>query len=273
MRRAFTLALYWLLATHPALSACPTVKESAEIDILHLNDTTVHTTFTTAGPRKILAVPINWRSSSYAPVIGVSGGSLSWSRRGTAHQMTSATCFGIGAPCFVDVEVWEADATAPLVSELITASWNAGALAGAMALIAFDGTPLTFDSDVVLPAFNSNASGADSVPSVSGVSTVGPSGLLLSFCEWNTVPGSFCAPPTGWSSIGGASNYQPFNARYMAVNIAALAVASPQSSITVLNTGNATTAWMAFVDALTCDSPPGPNPNPVRRPFAHGWPW
>lgn len=250
------------------------MAETDGIDIAAVNDTFITLpSFTTAGARKILAVPINWRSSSYAAVTGVSGGGLTWTPRGAAHQMTSTTCFGVGSPCFVDVEVWQADAAVPLVAQPITATWSQAALTGAMVVAAFDGSSLVFDSNISLPAYADNPSGADSIPAVTGVSTTAATGLLLSFCEWNTVSGAFCAVPTGWTGIAGASNYQPFPARWMSVSIAGKSVAAPQTGLTVTATGGSTTAWMMFADALTCDTAPPPTPNVVRRPFAHGWPF
>jgi len=272
VRRALSVALCWLLAGQPAWAAC-IKQETARIDIAAIHDTniTIAGYSTALSNQIILAVPMNWRSTTFSAVTSVTDtAGLVWSRRGPAHQMNSSSCFGVGSPCLVDIEVWWARTASPLVGDAITANWGSAVEVGAMFVVAYDGVQApVWDINGSLPTPNSNAAGASSLPSVAGVSTSYPVTQLLAFCEWTAVPGAFCSAPSGFTGVASADNYQPFNARYMATQLADMAVSSPQSSITLTATGAPTLSWFMFADALVCDAVPPPVTSGYPNTWVH----
>lgn len=267
VRRIAVTALIWLLAARPAVAACA-LNATGSSDLPTIGATSISTLspMTTTVPTIVMVWANNWQSGpAYAVVSSVVGAGLTWSRRRQV-QFTSPSsgtngCFGTGAPCFIDNEEWTAAATAPFAGQTVTINFSAGVLAGTLLVTAFGGTSGP-DPAAGLPAVMFNDSGPQSQPTVAGVSTASSPDTLLLWCEYNTVPGSFCSPPTGWAAVGGVTNYQPFNARFVSTSISSLVVAAPQSGASFSALGSPTSSWMMLADALTCGGPPS-----VQAPF------
>lgn len=171
--------------------------------------TSIAATITTTSPAVIIAV-VN--AYNFAPagairtVTGISGGGLTWTKRGATAGQNSGPSFSINQ------EIWWANATGPLTAQAITATMS-GAVSQNLDMIVFavTGSPSPsspWDANGSLPAHTSHMTGVGASMTVTGTTTATKS-MLLAFNAygWNshaqsTIPASYSdvlSPHTGTS--------------------------------------------------------------------------
>lgn len=213
-------------------------------------------------------------------VTGVSGAGLVWTRRNrVAGSTVNCWYVDLSQTCYIDLEEWWAIAPVQLTNAPITVTADSG-LAFANLLM----TPLTipdtaniFDPNVSLPVSVSHIQprvsqgGVETYQTVSGVSTnLNNSRLIFGCASWTDVggfpplPGGFyCnelqSPGSGWHNAN--TNFWNQGNAFIAFGINNAFMMSdrraPQTNVTIptIGTSPVSSTWVAFGDALQCNSP------------------
>lgn len=182
---------------------------------------------------------------SLTSVTSTSG--FAWQRR-SQIQLGPATMQG-HANNYLTVEVWWAYAPTAVTSEVITAHINS--TIDDMTLIAFgvNGcyTSAPWDPNSSLPAYNSQASGSNVSPGVTGVSTDSTKPFMFG-CESNVNGVLVFTVPSGWSNIETKANGGAVLQCHSRADYAALT--AQQSGASFSWTGSTASSYGLIVDAL-----------------------
>ncbi len=282
--RALLLCL--LLAAGPAWAGQPTVDghvalgvQGSAVSSLALSGGNAPVTSLTDDVLVIAAVT---QDAGAITVSTVSGCGLSYALRKRAST-TSVCLNGSINPCTLNEEMWWAHAAGTLSSCTVTVNFSGTASQAGIGWMAVNGTadPTSpWDFNVSLPYQNA---GLFSVPRIVGPINTSPLDLLISFettgrneLEWTP-----CIPSNVWNAnlldvrVGGSISATA------GVQDSAGGLSGFASNLWSVNSANCPTGtstlvgdnWVLIFDALTGTPAPTPSPNPVRRPFAHGWPW
>ena len=191
-------------------------------------------TLTTAQTNDIIIVTVVTNDySAYRTVSSVSGGGLTWARRGTSVQWTDATYKN-------NHEVWWAVAASPLSSVAITATLSASATYATIFAFGVSGADTTtpWDTNGALPASATHLT-PTSLPTVN-VSTSASKTMILGF-ESDTDAAN-CSAGSGYTAIHDADGSNGFAIEYKVVS-------ATQSALAV-NVTTSVTNWAIIGDAL-----------------------
>jgi hypothetical protein len=199
--------------------------------------TTVTLTTTNANDVIIVqAVGVN--ASGAITVSSVTASGLTFTKRKALVFATNDT-----------IELWWAIAAAPLSAKVITVNWSSSVSAANVAALCAFGvsgadTRNPWDPDASLPA---TATGSNSVPTVSGVSTDSPDTILLGLSAELTAltetagSGFTLIDSTTQGAVTAADEYQ--------------VVSGPQSSVSVAFGTTTTASWSMIADAIEAAFP------------------
>ncbi len=196
--------------------------------------------FTSSLANDIVYVVVEVGNGTSTPptVSSVTGGGLTFTQRGALTSLTGTNC--------TRMEIWTAQSTGALTSQVFTANLSASATASFICVLAVHGAfslSSPFDPNAGLPSLSSENNTAPNTT----FNTTSADDLLLSFISG---PGNYSAtntPPTGWTNI---TNFNNFGNNYLLG--AYLSVSAVQSGASV-PWGSAGVTGTLLIDAFTAD--------------------
>ncbi len=189
------------------------------------------------------------RQAPLPSISSVSGGGVTWARRSrTAGTVTGGFSFG---DIFVASETWWAAAPTALTAAPVTITTNSDLAYLIATSVAVSGANLSspWDTSGSLPAVATHLSGADTVPSVAGVTTTNPNDVLFFFDDAFSVISPLLAGPAGFDDLAFSQAIQAFIGLTV-YTATSTKVVSGVVSETLTSTHSPISRWIATADAI-----------------------
>ncbi len=281
LRRALIAGLCWLpwsaWAVSPTIDGTSVNTDSGNVPGAHADISAILTT--SSSPDIIVCSVVVASATLGSPnnLTGCAASGLTFVLRKRYSNDMDSNC-NVPSPCNVNVEIWEAVASATLSAKTITATYTTplclapNFCGSAIVVFGVNGVASTtapHDPSVSLPV--TSFSSGDAHVTSGSVITSNPDDLLLWYFGGGSQGQAACAgnqssPEFPWLLVNDAAFPSTF-----CMHVAQLSVSGLVNTAYV--SPNVQHSWDVIVDAFTSNAPPPPTPNPPRRPFAHGWPW